>query len=437
MPIKNLSNAPVIKVLTLGCPKNVVDSERLMGQLKIAGQNVTLSNRGRADVLIINTCGFIQDAKEESVNTILEAVKAKKSGKIKKLLVMGCLSQRYMNDLEAEIPEVDKFYGVNDLQTILHDLGADERRMLHHERLLTTPSHYAFLKIAEGCDRTCSFCAIPLIRGKNISVPIESLGEEAIQLAGKGVKELILIAQDLTWYGLDIYGKRMLAPLLEKLADIRGLEWIRLHYTYPAGFPMEVLDVMATRPNICHYIDVPFQHINDELLKAMRRNITTEETWKLIENLRNKVPGIAIRTTLMTGFPGETEQHFNELKEFLVQSRFDRVGVFTYSEEEGTRAANLTDNVPMEVKEERAAELMALQQEISLELNHEKVGRTFKTLFERKEGDYYIGRTEFDSPEIDNEVLIPVDGHKLKTGSFYTVRITNADYFDLYGEVCT
>ncbi len=426
--------SPVIQVLTLGCPKNTVDSERLMGQLKMSGNNVLQRNRAKADVLIINTCGFIQDAKEESINTILEAVRLKQEGKIKQLLVMGCLSQRYKNDLQTEIPEVDRYFGVNDLQAILNTINSEDHKILHHERILTTPKHYAYLKISEGCDRTCSFCAIPLIRGKNVSVPMEMLLQEARNLIGKGVKELILIAQDLTWYGLDIYGKRMLATLLERLSDIPGLSWIRLHYTYPSAFPVEVLEVMAERDNICRYIDIPFQHISESILKKMRRNITTEETYRLIDSIRKKIPGIAIRTTLMTGFPGETDKNFEELKNFILRSRFERMGVFKYSEEEGTRAAKLVDTVPLVIKEARAAELMALQQDISLELNQKRVGLVHKVIFDNKENDYFVGRTEFDSPEIDNEVLVPKDFANIRIGNFYDIRITRAEEFDLYGE---
>lgn len=405
-----------------------------MGQLKMSGNNVLQRNRAKADVLIINTCGFIQDAKEESINTILEAVRLKQEGKIKQLLVMGCLSQRYKNDLQTEIPEVDRYFGVNDLQAILNTINSEDHKILHHERILTTPKHYAYLKISEGCDRTCSFCAIPLIRGKNVSVPMEMLLQEARNLIGKGVKELILIAQDLTWYGLDIYGKRMLATLLERLSDIPGLSWIRLHYTYPSAFPVEVLEVMAERDNICRYIDIPFQHICESILKKMRRNITTEETYRLIDSIRKKIPGIAIRTTLMTGFPGETDKNFEELKNFILRSRFERMGVFKYSEEEGTSAAKFVDTVPLVIKEARAAELMALQQDISLELNQKRVGLVHKVIFDNKENDYFVGRTEFDSPEIDNEVLVPKDFANIRIGNFYDIRITRAEEFDLYGE---
>jgi ribosomal protein S12 methylthiotransferase len=435
MPAKTRSHLPIVNVITLGCPKNLVDSEKLMGKLKVSGINVSHGFSRNSDILIINTCGFIQDAKEESIEAILQAVQQKKHGKVAKVVVMGCLSERYMAELKVEIPEVDHFYGVNDLDKILVDLNVSARHELHSERMLTTPPHYAYLKIAEGCDRTCSFCAIPLIRGKNISLPIEDLFEESRILASKGVKELILVAQDLTWYGLDLYKKRMLASLLEKLVEVEGIEWIRLHYAYPAVFPVEVLDVMASQPKICKYLDIPFQHISSDLLASMRRGINKEETYNLIDVIRKKVPGIALRTSLMVGYPGETQKHFEELKEFVRSARFERMGVFTYSEEEGTRAASLADEIPKSVKDERAAELMELQQQISEELNLTKVGQTFKTVIEGNEGDYYVGRTEYDSPGIDNEVLIPVAEKLLNTGDFYNVRILKADAFDIFGSV--
>jgi len=435
MSAKARSHQPIINVITLGCPKNLVDSEKLMGRLKISGIDVKHGSARKADIVIINTCGFIQDAKEESIETILGAIEQKKRGRSAKVLVMGCLSERYMNDLKQEIPEVDHFYGVNDLEQILQDLNVSARHELHGERMLITPKHYAYLKISEGCDRTCSFCAIPLIRGKNISVPMETLLEEARLLAANGVKELILVAQDLTWYGIDLYKQRKLAELLEKLAGVNGLEWIRLHYAYPAAFPAEVLDVMASQPKICKYLDIPFQHISSDLLSSMRRGVNKEETIRLIQTIRSKVPGIALRTSLMVGYPGETLENFNELKEFVRTTRFERMGVFTYSEEEGTKAAVLNDEISQTLKDERAAELMDLQQQISQEINETRIGKTYKTLVDGKEGEFYIGRTEYDSPEIDNEVLIQANGKKLKTGQFYSIQIIGADAFDVFGLV--
>lgn len=435
MSSKTRSHKPLIAVVTLGCPKNLVDSENLMGSLKAADVNVQHGYSRKADILIINTCGFIQDAKEESIDAILEAVEHKKHGRVQKVLVMGCLSQRYASDLQKEIPEVDKFYGVNDLKEIINDLNFESRYELYGERLLTTPDHYAYLKIAEGCDRTCSFCAIPLIRGKNISRSIESLLQEAETLAARGVKELILIAQDLTWYGLDIYKKRMLAPLLSDLVKMNGIEWIRLHYTYPAAFPVDVLDVMASEPKICKYLDIPFQHINGELLSSMRRGITKKETYDLIETIRNKIPGIALRTSLMVGYPGETKKHFQELMDFVRDVRFERLGVFTYSEEDGTRAAALKNSVPKLVKQERAEQIMMVQQEISAEINNAKIEKVFKTIIDGNENGFYYGRTEFDSPEIDNEVLISTANAKLEIGSFYNVLIKDSVEFDLYGDI--
>jgi len=432
---KTRSHQPLVNVVTLGCPKNLVDSEKLMGQLKIAGVDVRHGSKRKADVLILNTCGFIQDAKEESIEAIMAAIRLKNSGKIASIVVMGCLSERYKEELRQEIPEVDSFYGVNDLEQILYDLNVSARRDLYGERLLTTPKHFAYLKIAEGCDRTCSFCAIPLIRGNNISVPVEMLIDEARQLASGGVKELILVAQDLTWYGLDIYKKRMLAPLIEKLSAIDGLEWIRLHYAYPAAFPVEVLDMMESQPKVCRYLDIPFQHISDDLLISMRRGIDSNDTYRLIGKIRNKVPGIALRTSLMLGYPGEKESHFEELKAFVKYARFERMGVFTYSQEEGTPAASLADDIPKHIKDERVSELMEIQQKISEELNAERVGMVYKTIIDSRDGAYYIGRTEFDSPEIDNEVLIEANGLELNIGDFYNVRITHTDAFDLYGKL--
>lgn len=435
MPANTGVQQPLINVITLGCPKNLVDSEKLMGRLQGLGADVRHGSSRKADVLIINTCGFIQDAKEESIEAILGAVKQKQRGRYVKVVVMGCLSERYMQELREEIPEVDRFYGVNDLEQIVSDLNQLARRELYSERYLTTPPHYAYLKIAEGCDRTCSFCAIPVIRGKNISVPVETLLQEANTLAAKGVKELILVAQDLTWYGLDIYRKRMLAPLLEQLAATNGIEWIRLHYAYPSAFPGEVPDVMASYSNICKYLDIPFQHISDDLLASMRRGITKQETYLLIETIRKKVPGIALRTSLMTGYPGETEKHFEELKEFVRTARFERMGVFTYSEEEGTRASSLADGVSQSVKDDRAAELMEIQQGISEEINAGRIGKTYKVIIDNKDADFYTGRTEYDSPEIDNEVLIEDHGQNLAVGDFYNIKITKADAFDLFGVV--
>ncbi len=424
-----------IKVITLGCSKNVVDSERLMANLRLAGKTVVATSAKKADILIINTCGFINDAKEESIHTILEAVKLKESGRVRKVVVMGCLSQRYMDQLPAEIPEVDNFYGVNDLEKIVEDISREKRMFLPGERFVTTPSHYAYLKISEGCDRTCSFCAIPLIRGKHISTPADDLVKEASKLVRNGASELILLAQDLTWYGLDIYGKRTLAGLVDRLSDIEGVKWLRMHYAYPANFPVDVLDVMARKNNICRYLDIPFQHISDPILKSMRRGNNAEDTFRLIDSIRTKVPGIALRTTLITGYPGESDTHFNELCAFVEKIRFDRLGVFAYSEEEGTRAARFSDNVPAEIKQQRVDEIMARQQEISLANNLAKTGCVLNTIIDRKEGDYYVGRTEFDSPEIDNEVLIPSSFGRLKIGNFYQVMITDADYFDLSGQV--
>jgi len=383
-------------------------------------------------VLIVNTCGFINDAKEESIETILRYAEAKKEGLVGKVYVMGCLSQRYRKELEAELLEVDGFYGVNDLPAILKDLGVDYRKELIGERLLTTPKHYAYLKISEGCNKKCSFCAIPLIRGKHVSKPIEELVHEAAHLAMQGVKELILIAQDLTYYGHDLYHERKLGTLLEELSAIDGIEWIRLHYAYPADFPLEIADIMANNPKICNYLDIPLQHISDPLLRSMNRGVTREKTYRLLENIRRKNPGISIRTTLIVGYPYENDAHFEELKAFVKEQRFDRLGVFMYSPEEKTSAWYLHDAVPDEVKKSRMEEIMEIQQEISLEKNQEKVGKVFKVLIDRKEGDLYVGRSEFDSPEVDNEILITSDS-PLQNGNFYQVIITKADFFDLYG----
>ncbi|MCF6296223.1 MAG: 30S ribosomal protein S12 methylthiotransferase RimO [Flavobacteriaceae bacterium] len=422
-----------INVVTLGCSKNVYDSEVLMGQLKANGKEVVHEEEG--NIVVINTCGFINNAKEESVNTILEYVKKKQEGEVDKVFVTGCLSERYKPDLQKEIPDVDQYFGTTELPNLLKVLGADYKHELIGERLTTTPKNYAYLKIAEGCDRPCSFCAIPIMRGKHRSTPIEEIVIEAEKLAAKGVKELILIAQDLTYYGLDIYKKRNLAELLQALIKVEGVEWIRLHYAFPTGFPMDVLEVMKNEPKICNYIDIPLQHISDELLKSMRRGTTKDKTTKLIKEFREAVPDMTIRTTLIVGYPGETEAHFKELKKWVAAMRFERLGCFTYSHEENTHAYNLVDDVPEAVKQERANTIMELQSQISWELNQEKIGKTFKVVIDRKEGDYFVGRTEYDSPDVDNEVLINATKTYLKTGEFATVKITKAADFDLYGEV--
>lgn len=422
-----------INIITLGCSKNVVDSEVLMGQLKASGKEVVHEKRG--DIVVINTCGFIDNAKEESVNTILDAVEAKERGEIEKVFVMGCLSERYKPDLEKEIPNVDQYFGTRDLPILLKQLGADYKHELVGERLTTTPKHFAYLKISEGCDRPCSFCAIPLMRGGHVSTPIENLVMEAENLAKKGTKELILIAQDLTYYGLDIYKKRALADLLLRLVKVEGIEWIRLHYAFPSGFPEDVLDVIKNEPKVCNYIDIPLQHINSDLLKSMKRGTTHEKTDALLAKFREKVPDMAIRTTLIVGYPGETEERFNEMKEWVREQRFDRLGCFTYSHEENTGAYKLEDDVLQEVKESRVEEIMELQSQISWEKNQEKIGKTFKCIFDRKEGDYFVGRTEFDSPDVDNTVLVKADNTYLSIGQFADVKITSAEEFDLYGEL--
>jgi len=424
-----------IRVVTLGCAKNTVDSEKLMAQLNANNIRVIADgDKGRADTVIINTCGFINDAKEESVDTILEFIEAKKQGKIKDVFVMGCLSERFKGPLQAEIPEVDEYFGVNDLESVVRRVGAEYRRTLLGERLLTTPKHYAYLKIAEGCNRRCSFCAIPNIRGRHISRPIPEILEEARLLAAKGVKELLLISQDLTYYGIDTHQKQLLPELVEQLSDLKLFSWIRLHYLFPATFPDRLLEVIASRPDVCNYIDIPLQHIESHLLSSMRRGVTREETIALIKKFRKALPNAAIRTAFIVGYPGETEEDFAELKDFLIYSEFDRVGVFTYSHEEDTHAFGLKDDVPEEVKQQRASEIMEMQQEISMHKNHLKIGKTFKVLIDRLEGEFYVGRTEFDSPEVDNEVLIEV-GNKIKIGEFYNVKIKQADEFDLYGEI--
>lgn len=422
-------------MVTLGCSKNVYDSEVLMGQLKANGKEVVHEDsKEDGNIVVINTCGFIGDAKEESINTILHFVGKKESGEVDKVFVTGCLSERYKPDLEKEISNVDQYFGTHDLPNLLKVLEADYKHELIGERLTTTPKHYAYLKIAEGCDRPCSFCAIPLMRGGHISTPMEEIVIEAEKLAKKGVKELILIAQDLTYYGLDIYKKRALADLLKKLVKVEGIEWIRLHYAFPSGFPLDVLEVMKNESKVCNYLDIPLQHINTDLLKSMKRGTTSEKTRKLLDQFREKVPNMAVRTTLIVGYPGETEEQFEELKQFVKDSKFERMGCFAYSHEENTSAFDLLDNVPEEVKQKRVADLMEVQAQISFDLNQEKVGKVFKCIFDRKEGDYFIGRTEFDSPDVDNDVLVDVTKHYIQIGQFVNIKITEATDFDLYGE---
>lgn len=425
-----------INVITLGCSKNVYDSEVLMGQLVANNMEVEHeSEKDDSNIVVINTCGFIDNAKEESINTILEHAERKHAGEIDKLYVTGCLSERYKPDLEREITNVDQYFGTTDLPKLLKVLGADYKHELLGERLTTTPKHYAYLKIAEGCDRPCSFCAIPLMRGKHRSTPIEKLVVEAKNLAKNGVKELILIAQDLTFYGLDIYKKRRLADLLIELSKVDGIEWIRLHYAFPTGFPQDVLDVIRENDKVCNYIDIPLQHINDEILKSMKRGTSHQKTDDLLKAFREKVPNMAIRTTLIVGYPGETEERFQELRQWVQDTKFDRLGVFTYSHEENTSAHVLDDDISDEVKKARQEEIMDLQTHISWELNQEKIGKTFKVLFDRKEGDYFIGRTEFDSPDVDNEVLVKANDTYIRMGDFANVLIEKTDHFDLYGVV--
>ncbi|WP_314275955.1 30S ribosomal protein S12 methylthiotransferase RimO [Capnocytophaga sputigena] len=424
-----------INVVTLGCSKNVYDSEVLMGQLKAGGKEVVHEKEG--NIVVINTCGFINNAKEESINTILDYVQQKEAGLVDKVFVMGCLSERYKPDLEKEIPDVDQYFGTSELPALLKVLGADYKHELIGERLTTTPKNYAYLKISEGCDRPCSFCAIPLMRGAHISTPIEDLVTEAKKLAAKGVKELILIAQDITYYGLDLYKKRALADLLRALVKVEGIEWIRIHYAFPTGFPMDVLEVMKTEPKICNYLDIPLQHISDKILTSMKRGTTQEKTTKLLNKFREAVPEMAIRTTLIVGYPGETEEDFQALKDFVKAMRFDRLGCFTYSHEENTTAYELADDVPEEVKLQRANEIMELQSQISWELNQAKVGKVFRCLIDRKEGNYFVGRTEYDSPDVDNEVLINAKKHYVKIGDFTDVKIIEAADYDLYGEPIT
>ena len=426
-----------IGIVSLGCAKNLVDSEKLMKQLE--RDNVTIhfdpSDSGHYNAFIINTCGFIGDAKQESIDHILRLIQVKKAGRIDKLFVMGCLSERYKSQLGEELPEVDGFFGVNEMEQIVRAAGGDYKSSLLGERHQTTPPHYAYLKIAEGCDRRCSFCAIPSIRGKHISRPHHEIIEEATILAASGVKELLIISQDTTFYGVDLTGRRQLAALIADIEKIDGIEWIRVHYTYPQGFPAELLRLMQVSKKVCKYIDIPLQHISDRILKSMKRGMTGTRTRKLIDNIRTKLPGVAIRTTFIVGYPGETKKEYEELKEFIRESKFERVGVFTYSPEEGTPAFGLHDDIPETEKQRRAGELMAIQEEISLENNMSKVGQQLKVIIDREEGGYWIGRTEFDSPEIDNEVLIKKDNREIRPGHFYPVKISEATSFDLYGEI--
>tara|TARA_B100001059_G_scaffold7651_1_gene6385 strand:- start:3820 stop:5130 length:1311 start_codon:yes stop_codon:yes gene_type:complete len=422
-----------INVVTLGCSKNVYDSEVLMGQLKANNKEVVHEDEG--NIVVINTCGFIANAKEESINTILDFVQKKKDGVVDKVFVTGCLSERYKPDLQKEIPDVDQYFGTTELPNLLKALEADYQHELIGERLTTTPKNYAYLKIAEGCDRPCSFCAIPLMRGKHKSTPIDELVIEAEKLAATGVKELILIAQDLTYYGLDIYKKRNLATLLKELIKVNGIEWIRLHYAFPTGFPLDVLDVMRNESKVCNYIDIPLQHISDSVLKSMKRGFGKEKINNLLKDFRELVPGMSVRTTLIVGYPGETEENFDELKQWVKEMRFERLGCFTYSHEENTSAYLLKDDVPEEIKIKRANEIMEIQSQISWELNQEKIGKEFKVIVDRKEGNYFVGRTQFDSPDVDNEVLINAEQAYVRTGDFTTVKITAADDFDLYADV--
>jgi ribosomal protein S12 methylthiotransferase len=426
-----------VNVITMGCSKNLFDSEVLMGQLKANQFEVEHESLSEdSEIVIINTCGFIDNAKEESINQILHFADAKRAGLVSKVFVTGCLSQRYKDDLEKEIPDVDGYFGTRDLPRLLKTLKADYKHELVGERIITTPSHYAYLKIAEGCDRPCSFCAIPLMRGKHVSTPMEELVKGAEHLVANGTKEIILIAQDLTYYGLDIYKKRALAELLTELSKIDGLDWIRLHYAYPSGFPEDVLDVMRENPKVCNYIDIPLQHASTKMLKSMRRGITKEKTTALVKLFREKVPNMAIRTTLIAGYPGETEEDYQEMYDWVGEMKFDRLGIFTYSHEENTHAYNLEDDVPADVKKQRAEDIMDLQAGISYDLNQKRIGETYNVLFDRVEGDYFIGRTEFDSPDVDNEVLVRKDENTyLRIGDFSKVKITKADHFDIFGEL--
>jgi ribosomal protein S12 methylthiotransferase len=426
-----------IDIITLGCSKNLVDSERLMRQLEETGFRVTHdTEHPQGEIAVINTCGFIGDAKEESVNMILEFAQAKEEGRLERLYVMGCLSERYLKELSLEIPQVDKFYGKFNWADLLKELGKSYRQELHIERMLTTPRHYAYLKISEGCDRHCAYCAIPIITGKHHSRPMDEIVDEVRYLVAQGVKEFQVIAQELTYYGVDLYKKRSIATLIERIADVPGVEWIRLHYAYPSHFPEELLQVIRGRPNVCRYLDIALQHISDPMLKRMHRHVTKAETYRLMERMRQEVPGIHLRTTFMVGYPGETEADFEELKEFVRRVRFDRMGAFMYSEEEGTYSArHYPDDIPQEVKQARLDELMSIQQEISSELSAAKIGQELRVIIDRKEGDYYVGRTEFDSPEVDPEVLIKKAKKALHTGTFYQVRVTGADDFDLFADV--
>jgi len=426
-----------VNVITLGCSKNTFDSELLMAQLHANKFDVEHESMSQDhEIVIVNTCGFIDNAKQESIDTILQYADAKDNGLVDKLYVTGCLSERYKDDLEEEIPQVDAYFGTQELPQMLKVLNADYKKELLGERILTTPNHYSYFKIAEGCDRPCSFCAIPLMRGKHRSTPIEQLVSNAKSLVAQGVKEIMLIAQDLTYYGLDLYKKRALADLLRKLSDIEGLEWIKLHYAYPSGFPMDVLEVMAERDNICNYLDMPLQHGSTKVLKDMRRGITREKTTELVNTIREKVPGIAIRTTLIAGYPGETEEDFQEMADWVREIKFDRLGIFEYSHEENTHAHNSEDDVPAEVKTARAEEIMDIQSTISYEHNQNKVGKEFKVLFDRVEGEFFVGRTEFDSPEVDNEVWVEIsEENHVRIGDFATVKIDRADYFDLFGSI--
>ena len=424
-------NKNTINVITLGCSKNVYDSEVLMGQLKASQKEVVHEKEG--NIVVINTCGFIDNAKEESVNTILEQIKKKEAGVVDQVFVTGCLSERYKPDLQKEIPQVDAYFGTTELPQLLKALGADYKHELLGERVTTTPKNFAYFKVSEGCDRPCSFCAIPLMRGKHLSTPIEELVKRAATLAASGVKELILIAQDLTYYGLDLYKERRLADLLRALVKVDGIEWIRMHYAFPSGFPLEVIDVMKQEPKVCNYLDIPLQHISDSILKSMRRGTTQKKTTELIKNIRGILPEIAIRTTLIVGYPGETEEDFEILKNWVAETRFERLGCFTYSHEENTHAYELEDNVPQEVKQDRANEIMQIQSQISWELNQTKVGKIYKCVIDRKQGNHFVGRTEIDSPDVDNEVLIDAEKFYLKTGDFSTIEITEATDFDLYG----
>ena len=426
-----------INVITLGCSKNVVDSEHLMAQLEAAGYELSIdSDSTDAKVVVINTCGFIGDAKKESIDTILSAVQAKEEGLIERLFVIGCLSERYANELREEIPEVDEYFGVNDWPDIVAALGAEHKSSLETERVLTTPSHYAYLKIAEGCNWHCGYCAIPLIRGKHTSVPMEQILEEAQKLAERGVKELIVIAQDTTYYGIDLYGRRRLADLLTELCKIKGIEWIRLHYAYPTAFPNDVIEVMAREKKICKYLDIPFQHISDKMLSAMKRRHTKAEAMELIKRLREQIPDIVLRTTLLVGYPTETQEDIDELEAFVREVRFERLGVFPYSEEEGTFSAEkLTDDVANEEKERRAARIMQIQEQISLENNLKREGQTMRVIVDGRQGNYYVARSQYDSPEVDQEILIPAEKRRLRRGCFYDVLITDAEDYDLFGEV--